>query len=416
MSGLGVAIPTPRLKQPSKAIGTVKSTTTLKTAFATLAFLPGALAGCSSPADPADPMGTTTTGAGPVTSGGMGGATSAGSTGATTSPATTSPSTTSSVTSTTGAQVGCLATALADGSLDLQINPAHNYAFDSTVTLNVLKVAPNTPLHFDWSGLTTDITQQPIGPGEVVTVLFTLLDLTSEDFQTKLNANERLNGFSKGAIAFYPTTETSADIYEFSAPGNTEPLPASDIDPYLDPEVFPPEAHTYAVLVQDSTDPAHGVRMVQALQLDPESVNTEVLITNESSGLTYETDLTAVVPLQVPAANANITTDWKAVEGGLNGLGDVWEERAVNEVMIGHYSLTPEQLTEQFLGLDNIADELYRGVVTAGSKLNLNTLTEETTAAPFPGIDGTGTWILALNCSDCTNPAPWFLTILQPCQ
>lgn len=60
--------------------------------------------------------------------------------------------------------------------------------------------------------------------------------------------------------------------------------------------------------------------------------------------------------------------------------------------------------------------EIARVAISYRTKLNLSTLTEETSAAPFTGIDGTGTWILALKCTKCTNPAPWFLTILTACQ
>ena len=101
--------------------------------------------------------------------------------------------------------------------------------------------------------------------------------------------------------------------------------------------------------------------------------------------------------------------------GGLNAFGNPWTQRSVDEVMIGHYSLTRAELTAQFLGLENIADELYRGPVVAGATVDLTTLIDETTGALFAGIDGTGTWILALNCKECSNPAPWFLTILEPC-
>jgi hypothetical protein len=329
-----------------------------------------------------------------------------------------STASTTGATATTGALSGCLATTLADGSLDLRVNAANNYAFESTVTLTVQQIAPNTPLHFDWSGLTTDITQQPIDAtsGEVQAVVLALLELTPDAFQAKLNANERLTSYSNGAIAYYPTSETAANLHDFSGPGSTLPAPATEIDPYFDPALYPPATHTYAALVQDRKDPGKGVRMVQALQLDANSINTEVVISNDSSDLTYQTDLTAVVPVQVPAVTANITVDWESMQlGGLNALGDEWKKSSVNEVMIGHYMLTPQQLTEQFLGLENIASELYQGAVTAGAKLNLTGLTEATSGAAFAGIDGTGTWILTLNCNECSNPAPWFLTILQPC-
>lgn len=372
-------------------------------------FVPlvGVLSCGSSAESPGDTTGTTGTGNMTATAtGGVGGGT-----GSTTDGGTTS-------TATTGAESGCLATTLADGSLDLRVNAANNYAFESTVMLTVQKVAPNTPLHFDWSGLTTDITQQPIDAtsGEVQAVVFALLELTPEAFQAKLNANERLTNYSNGAIAYYPVGETSADIFAFSGPGSTLPAPAEEIEPFLDPSVFEPATHTYAALVQDRTDPGKGVRMVQALQLDANSINTDVVITNDSADLSYETDLTTVVPVQVPAVSANITVNWETMQmGGLNALGDEWKKSSVNEVMIGHYSLTPAELTAEFLDLETLASELYRGAVTAGAKLNLTSLTEATSGAVFAGIDGTGTWILTLNCTECSNPAPWFLTILEPC-
>lgn len=315
--------------------------------------------------------------------------------------------------------MGCLSAMASDGSLSLMADPANNYTFDSTVTLTVQKVAPNTPLNFNWSGLTVDIQQQPINPAgeEVQTVLLALLGLTKEDFEAHLNANAQLNTYSKAAMAFYPQGQTAANMYEFSAPGNVTPLAPEEINPYLDPVAFPPESNVYAVLIQDEYDPAYGVRMVQAFQLDPNSLVTDVVIDNNSASLTYQTDLAAVVPVQVPVANANITVDWSGMNDvHNNALGDKWAKGSIEEVMIGHYNLTPAELTQQFLGLENIADQMYRAPVPLGSKLNLSMLVEETTGAPFTGIDGTGTWVLALNCTKCTNPAPWYLTILAPCQ
>ena len=33
----------------------------------------------------------------------------------------------------------------------------------------------------------------------------------------------------------------------------------------------------------------------------------------------------------------------------------------------------------------------------------------------FTGISTSGTWIVALRCGSCRNPAPWYLTVLKPC-
>ena len=86
--------------------------------------------------------------------------------------------TANSTTGTTGGGVmGCLSAMADDGSLNLSVDPANNYAFDSTVTFNVQRMAPNTPFTFDWSELTVDLMKQPINPaaGEVVAVLMSLI-------------------------------------------------------------------------------------------------------------------------------------------------------------------------------------------------------------------------------------------------
>jgi hypothetical protein len=32
----------------------------------------------------------------------------------------------------------------------------------------------------------------------------------------------------------------------------------------------------------------------------------------------------------------------------------------------------------------------------------------------FPGVDSNGTWLVALLCTNCRNPAPYYLTVLEP--
>ena len=51
-----------------------------------------------------------------------------------------------------------------------------------------------------------------------------------------------------------------------------------------------------------------------------------------------------------------------------------------------------------------------------GKTADLSTATDRASGAAFPGFNRpeTGTWMLALTCSKCQNPAPVVLTILQP--
>ena len=79
---------------------------------------------------------------------------------------------------------------------------------------------------------------------------------------------------------------------------------------------------------------------------------------------------------------------------------------------------TPAELEAQFTDLRTIATDLYSANIFSGTVLDF-TMLADSTGNPFPGVDSTGTWLVALFCDNCRNPAPWYLTILesvsQPC-
>jgi hypothetical protein len=152
--------------------------------------------------------------------------------------------------------------------------------------------------------------------------------------------------------------------------------------------------------------------MVQAFQLDDTSTTTNVSITSDSASISFDTDLSSLTPVGVPSGRSDITIDWFDME--TNAMGRPWAVRSIYEVLVAHYSITPAEIETQFLDLESLADGLWRGEVVAGDALALSALSDESGNA-FPGIDDTGTWILALICGPCGNPAPWYLTRLESC-
>ena len=82
---------------------------------------------------------------------------------------------------------------------------------------------------------------------------------------------------------------------------------------------------------------------------------------------------------------------------------------------MAHYSTaTVADLQKQFLDLQDIADGWWSGPVVSGASINLGALVDAG-GATFPGIDSSGVWLAALFCGNCNNPAPWSITILEPC-
>jgi hypothetical protein len=65
--------------------------------------------------------------------------------------------------------------------------------------------------------------------------------------------------------------------------------------------------------------------------------------------------------------------------------------------------------------LEIIADEQYTLDLRYTDPQEFGALLDEQ-GNPFGGIESTdGTWVLALLCAGCYNPAPKYLTILEPC-
>ncbi|NOY25778.1 MAG: hypothetical protein GXP62_07875, partial [Oligoflexia bacterium] len=75
---------------------------------------------------------------------------------------------------------------------------------------------------------------------------------------------------------------------------------------------------------------------------------------------------------------------------------------------------TPAELEDTFLDLELITDDLWHFPVAGGTGLSLSS--DTSAEGNFAGLSSDGTWILALQCTTCANPAPPFLTVLKVCE
>ena len=347
-----------------------------------------------------------------------------------------SSSSTSGTTGTGGATMGstgggpgdtCAAPAM--GNVVVSANPVNNYAFSSTLSFPPTLVMPDSELSFDWSAVTTDFLGHPVDPlADIDTVNLMLWKLTEEDLRVKLN-DDALEQRDLAVIAtvYTENATTSATLFEFTSIGTPltpcEILPfvqAPNPDPNAHPECedgigdgFDPASHTYTVMTATGEVLGQGTRMIHAFKLDPMSTNTEVVVDTDSTGLEYSVDLASLEPLRVPAGTADITIDWADIT--VNALGNEFVTTSIDEVLVARYSLTPAELEAQFLDLDLIAEDLWRGDVPSDTNLALTSLAPNAAGEPFTGIDAGSTWIVALVCGSCANPAPWYLSILTPC-
>ena len=291
-------------------------------------------------------------------------------------------------------------------------NQVNNYAFSSTLTFPPTSVQPDTELTFGWGNVTTDFLGHALDPMAGITAVNVMLwNLTQEDLELKLNADTLLMR-DLGVIAtlFTERMRTEGSLFEFTSAGMA--ITPEDILPFLDAEAFPPDANTYTVMIADGMELGEGTRMIQGFKLDPTSTNTHVELTNTSTALQYMVNLQAHTRTNLPMGTAAVTIDWGDMT--VNALGNEFIPTEITEALVAYYTEPVADLEAQFLDLELIAEGMWRGTVESGTSVTLSSLTNES-GQPFTGIDGNGTWIVALICGSCRNPAPWYLSILAPC-
>ena len=292
---------------------------------------------------------------------------------------------------------------------------ANDYSFSSTVTLPPQKVAPSTNLTFDWGDVTIDFTRHTVDPKTDINMVAVIAwDISLAETEKVLNADTIPGRDMNGVPLSYPTdgSTTSAKLFDFTLSGN--PVDSSTILSFFDPSLHPPESNCYTVVASSGITVGSNARQVQSFVLDTTSTNTTVKLTNDSMGLSFKADMQSLTPTFIPAHQAAITLDWSNMQK--NALGNTFILNKIQKVLLGHYTQTPAELggTDQFLNLETIATALYRGNIASGTTVDFSSL-KDTSGNSFSGIDNTGTWLIALQCGDCRNPAPWYLAILKPC-
>jgi hypothetical protein len=297
---------------------------------------------------------------------------------------------------------------------DVMADEKSNYTFSSTITFEPITVGDMSNLAFDWSGLTRDFEGHTLEPDtDLETAIVMFWDMPLDEFEAQLNADAL---FTSDLIVSPPLSlplsagMTSANLYDFTI--NTTPVTPDMINPYFDAAAYPPSHASFLVGVQSGSSIGRDMRMIQAFNLDANSSATAVPITDDSMKLSYTAKLRELTPWLVPAGTSDLTLDWADLL--VSGLGREFLPNQVTEAFVGHYSETPAELEAKFLDLDRIALAIYRAPIPSGTVLDFSAL-KDSSGASFPGIDGTGTWLVGLLCGNCRNPAPHYLTILKPC-
>ncbi len=305
------------------------------------------------------------------------------------------------------------------------LSEANDYSFTGAldVTSVEVKSLPSPEfqnLTFDWSGLTRSFMDEGVNPTSGVDMLVvTAWNLSPAALEDAIINDELYSDVRIGAVCNETGgTVTSDDLLTGNICQGDPVIDRLDqvsgyfnaADPLYDPTTI-----THMALVKSGTDLFGDldVKMVKFFTLNLNSQNTKVVIDDNSAVLRWTADLRSLKRIPTAIGNPNISLEWSNVY--FNGLGNLFIPTQITRVVAAHYPMNVCALERDFLHLETIHDAWYEVVWTESyDSVDLSQL-KDAAGNAFPGITDDGTWIAALFCGECNNPAPWFLTILQPC-
>jgi hypothetical protein len=294
-----------------------------------------------------------------------------------------------------------------------------NYSIPSSMSVKTYTLKDHTDLVFDWGSLTHDFYGRAVDPKlDIELVLLSLWKKTPTELEAALASDKLSPNDNVGVITTYPMDEyTSQNLLNFNFAGN--PIPNQDeLWQYFDTQnprfMYPPDQYTFLVEAGSSTVLGKDARMLAFFNLDPASNATSLTLEDDSASLSYSVHLTTARPIRVPVATPELKIDWSKMT--TNAVGNEFDGTQINQAVVAHFAhQTLADLEQQFLDLRTLADGWWSAPVLAGKSIDLATLVDENTT-PFPGIDAQGVWLTALFCTtNCNNPAPWSITVLEPC-
>ena len=301
----------------------------------------------------------------------------------------------------------------------VQMKDVNNFTtLNSKLNIQTIETAPAASLDISWAGITNDILCHPVNPAEDIddVVFLRLNDPSQENIAKKLDGDGIASADLKspGAFEFQPKGMTASKLKDFSFQGTS-------VD--VNQNYAEDATSTYMLIFQKGIALGHGAISMVFLKPTATSQNTTVTApsnTPDAAGkcplLDFSADLTtSLVPVKVSKTGPWIL-NWSGVK--TDSRMQPLQKTGIDRMLIGFYAnKTPANLQTDFLNLeinDTASWELpFTGAVTSAS---LGAAKNRKDGTPFPGFDQPtpGTWILGLFCGSCQNPAPLFVTILEP--
>lgn len=285
---------------------------------------------------------------------------------------------------------------------DVLLADVHNYSFWGLLDGPSFTFEEVTDPVIRWDELDHDLQCHDLDPVDDVDVvgLMVFPYLDEQEVEEGLSYDSLSQVDMTIFLSVEPGDRTSVNLSEFTFDG-------TEVSPQ---DRFEIDSGTWAVVLTSGFRIGVGTRMLGFLNPTSEAVDAEASLADGCSVLEYEADLSSLREVPV-LPDGPWDVDWGEVTEA--SYGGTFEAVKVSEIMVGHYDMEREEIAANFLDLELDATALYTMEHPSGITADLSEL-KDADGKPFPGFTDDGTWLFALRCGTCSNPAPLFLTVLVP--
>lgn len=285
----------------------------------------------------------------------------------------------------------------AEGCLDCKLDDSNQFEYEADLTAAVIPLAERRDAVVRWDGLSRDLHGHP---RDAVSDIDSAWLVVFRDFEPPeiLDALAH-DDLPQSAISLFVTCEpldAACRLSDFSLMGGSV-----DVVPSFT------EGDTTWLVVLNSPREV-GASSMAVIQPTAGSDASEAIIGDDSANLDVEVDFARLEPLSVVGSTPALALDWAGVT--VDGLGNPLNTAAIDSLFLGRYDAPRQELASKVFDLEATAAESWEMPLEGGHQAELARLEGET---PFNGIQPGSTWLLALRCSSCINPAPRLVTFLE---
>ncbi len=290
---------------------------------------------------------------------------------------------------------------------DLVFTDANNYTYEGELLAKEWTWASGQDGTLDWSGFTTDMRDREVDPATVTKLSLTAFSLDKAGVLAKVESND----LKMSDVRLYYELDnsegaTQAALTEFSIIGN-EFIPANDFLAH-----GPEDGDwTWMASVWKVTEYGREEILTSVFLVPTEDTSaTGYAFTQDTATFVFEPDLHSHEPLRTSAGLNAYTLDWSQVS--TDSSGHAYDEGYGDQLVIGHVDGDVAHVESELARIHQAAQAIYVLDVYYETDADLMDAAS-LDGTPFPGFTTQGTWLVGVECTRCTSPAPLILTMVE---